>query len=82
VSDITDRIAAVLRQYMYESVHDYTYPDQLEGFSFETADDRKWSEMVAAAVVKELHLQSTGHGHYRWGEGTGIGGWIPDETKP
>jgi hypothetical protein len=74
--DITNRIAAVVTGVLHDRpiVGYQAYGDDyISAYSATSLGND-----VAAAVVEELHLQSTGHGHYAWGEGLGIGGWIPD----
>lgn len=59
MSQIEERLAAALRRHMYESVHDADFPDGLDepslGFQRDP-DVKKWSEMVAKAVIAELGL--------------------------
>jgi hypothetical protein len=70
MTDIAVRIAEVIHR-SFAGAHGATQGGQLPA----------WARDAAAAVVKELHLQSTGRGNYAWGYGTGIGGFIP-ETDP
>jgi hypothetical protein len=54
---IEERIAEVLRRHMYESIHDYRFPDDPDepSLAFQNDPDvKKWSEIVAAALTAEL----------------------------